>query len=282
MLSFKNTYSLTGSLANWQHEFSPGKKYIYGFCSFVVLMAVLELGQDYISSILNENHFQLTESLSYKLFWLLFIPFSTAQAYLLEITRSGFSGTPYLAFNALFVLAITLMHLMIFSFFLFGISEMIHESPWSLSFLITEKLSTRLYIGLSIYIVFATVHFLAIKQKMNSESNQQKKYSDTIPVKNGRHTVLVDVEQIKWIQSDGPYLYIHTADRNHVVLDSLKNIITTLPENFKRIHRSTIINIDIIKKLKSRGNGDYDVITDDEQMLRLSRNYAKSLKGLLL
>lgn len=280
MISFKDIYSLPSFVDIWQSVSSQGKNYIYWICAFGILMAFLELGQDYISAILNENYFRPAESLSYKLFWLLFIPFLMMQDYLLEKVRTSFSSTAYFALNTLILPFIVLVHLMIFSFFLFGISNLIHEDPWSLPFLISEKLSTRLYIGLSIYIIFSAIYFLTNKRKSGKINRQN--YSDTITVKNGQSTVLVDVDSIKWICSDGPYLYIHTTNKKHVVLDSLKNIITTLPENFKRIHRSTIVNIDKINELKSRGNGDYDIIIDNDQMLRLSRNYAKPLKRILL
>ncbi len=280
MISLRNSYSLTDFFAARQSKSGFNKKYLCWLCAFTALIAFLELGQDYISSVLNENYFHPAESLSYKFFWLLFIPFSITQLYLLEKTGKRFSDTAYFAFNTFFIPIITLVHLLIFSLFLFGVSELIHENPWSLPFLIAEKLSTRLYIGLAIYIAFPAIYFLLNSWDPENENHQT--YSSTIPVKNGQNTALIDVGNIKWICSDGPYLYIHTSDKKHVVLDSLKNIITTLPGNFKRIHRSTIVNIDIIKKLKSRGNGDYDVILDDDQKLRLSRNYTKPLKGTLL
>lgn len=191
------------------------------------------------------------------------------------------SGIIYFVSIAVSVVVITLTHLLIFSLFLFAISILIHDKPWPLSYLITEKLSTRLYIGLSIYAVFSVIYNLLPRPVLDKERNQQKS-STTIAVKNGQNTVLVDVDQIQWIRSDGPYLYIHTANKKHVILDSLKHIITTLPENFKRIHRSTIINIEVIKQFQSRGNGDYDVIIEDGQILRLSRTYAKPLKRMLL
>jgi DNA-binding LytR/AlgR family response regulator len=110
----------------------------------------------------------------------------------------------------------------------------------------------------------------------------EKEYAKTISVKNGGRSVVVIVETIKWISSDGPYLFLHTSDSKHILSGSLKNIITILPENFKRIHRSTIVNINMIKELRSRMNGDYDVNMNDGTILRLSRNYTKPLKGLLL
>lgn len=281
MISLEKSYSLTDLFSARQKNFGFFKRYLYGFCAFAILMALLEFGQDYISSLLNENYFHPVESLSYKFFWLLFIPFSIMQLYLLEKTGHRYSSAAYFAFNILFISAITLAHLIIFSLFLFGISTLIHENPWSLSILITEKLSTRLYIGLSIYIAFPAVYVLLTQLKKGKDLSRQK-YHSTIPVKNGQITEHVDVRKIRWIRSDGPYLDIQTNDKKYVILDSLKNILTNLPANFKRIHRSTIVNIDYIQKLRSRGNGDYDVILNDGWKLRLSRNYARPLKGSLL
>lgn len=281
MISLKAAYSRINFLPVFQRESKAGRKYFYWFCTFWLLIAFLELGQDYISSILNNNQFRLIESLSYKLFWILFIPFSMTIFYGLELVDGYSSEVLYFAYNIFLAVVITLIHLIIFSFFLFGISNIIHQDPWSLFFLISEKLSTRLYIGLSVYTALSAIYFFS-KRKESAQNQYQQEYSKNITIKNGQRSVLVAVGEIKWISSDGPYLNIHIADKKHVILGSLKNIITTLPENFKRIHRSTIVNIEMISELESRGNGDYDIIMDNNQKLRLSRNYAKPLKELLL
>ncbi|MGK7369824.1 MAG: LytR/AlgR family response regulator transcription factor [Candidatus Halalkalibacterium sp. M3_1C_030] len=260
---------------------SDGKRFFIGFCAFWLFIALLELGQDYLSASLNGNAFMIGESLSYKLFWLLFIPLSLALSYGFSKVENSFSKLRYLTVSGLLVLSATLIHLILFSFFLYGISNLIHEDPVTLLYLLYEKLSTRLYIALSIYTVLVALYLL-IKHRKSRQETTSKSDSKTITVKNGKSTLLVDTADITWIGSDGAYLDIHTNHKKHVVIDSLKNIINTLPENFKRIHKSTIVNINSVNELKSRGNGDYDVIMDDDQELRLSRNYAKQLKGLIL
>lgn len=256
-------------------------KYIYWLFYLGLLMAFLEFGQDYISSVLNGNYFSLGQSLSYKLFWLLFPLFSIGLVAWYHKTESFSSKVLQAVLGTLIILLITFAHLLVFSLLLFGISNMFYEESASVYFLITEKLSTRLYIGLSIYIIFSALYYYRTKQKNVGNYEKEQNQFKNITVKNGRTTTLVEVSTINWISSDGHYLSIHTENRKHVILDSLKNIITSLPENFKRIHRSTIINTDRIIKLKSRGNGDYDVIMNDGTTLRLSRNYTESLKDLL-
>ncbi|HBX65518.1 MAG TPA: hypothetical protein DEG32_04980, partial [Balneolaceae bacterium] len=170
---------------------------------------------------------------------------------------------------------------LVFSMILFGVSILIHEDPVSLILVLYEKLSTRLYIAFSAYAALSVLT-LFVKQRRSQQKNQSVDLPKTITVKNGKSSVLVDIADINWIGSGGAYLDINTETQKHVVVDSLKNIIKSLPDNFKRIHKSTIVNIDRIEKLESRGNGDYDVLLDDNQKLRLSRNYSKSLKGILL
>jgi preprotein translocase subunit YajC len=244
-------------------------------------MAFLALTQDYISSVLNGNYFDVGESLSFKLFWLLFIPALISFFYVLEICRARFSHTVNFAFTAFLILVATLSHLLLFSLLLFVTLNTIDGSSWSLTYLITMKLSSRLYIAISVYIGFTVMYFWLNHLEQKKQQGSRESISK-LTVKNGHKTILVDVDKISWISSDGAYLNIHTANKKYVILDSLKNIITSLPENFKRIHRSTIVNIDQVDGLESRGNGDYDLRLDSGKELRLSRNYVKPLKGLLL
>lgn len=113
--------------------------------------------------------------------------------------------------------------------------------------------------------------------------DDQKSYSEVIPVKMGIRSLMVNTEDIMWIESDEGYNSIQTKDRKYLVSTSLKELINDLdPHKFKRIHKSTIINTGLICELKSRRNGDYDVLLQDGSKFRLSRNYTDSLKGTWL
>jgi two-component system LytT family response regulator len=46
---------------------------------------------------------------------------------------------------------------------------------------------------------------------------------------------------------------------------------------FARIHRSTIVNIDRIKEITPEWHGDFDVVLQSGQTLRLSRSYRDRL-----
>ncbi len=257
------------------------KKYFIGFCVFWLFIAFLEFGQDYISSVLQNSTFRVGESLSYKLFWPLFIPFFMVLDYGIAKAGEWTSGFYYIVLLGVQIVMVTFIHLVVFSVILFGVSILIHDNPMTLLYILFEKLSTRLYIALAVYTALSVLTVF-MKRRRDNEQKETAVQPQTITVKNGRSSLVVDVNDIKWISSDGAYLDIFTDSQKHVVLDSLKNIIQTLPDHFKRIHKSTIVNTHRIEELQSRGNGDYDVILDDENQVRLSRNYADALRGNLL
>ena len=53
------------------------------------------------------------------------------------------------------------------------------------------------------------------------------------------------------------------------------------PNRFIRIHRSTIVNSDRLRKLIPSFEGEYAVVLQDGTKLRLSRGYQDRIKALL-
>ncbi|MCX2745440.1 LytTR family DNA-binding domain-containing protein [Mangrovivirga sp. M17] len=258
---------------------TKNKRILYWLTITVTLFAFLEFSQDFIESFLNNSHFSIIQSLSYKLFWFVFIPFIFLFLRLQNKYQLNKSRKKVLLTIPLLIIVITLFHLLVFSLLLYFISFTVYDKPWPLTLLLTQKLSTRLYLGLSFYIIFSFIYYYFDQKVIKNED--QKSNLKTFPIKCGSKTTLLDTQKIYWIVSDGPYLEVNTPENKHVILGSLKNIIKSLPGNFSRIHKSTIVNTDQIVSSKSRGNGDYDLVLKCGKTVRLSRNYAKPLKDIL-
>jgi len=247
-----------------------------------IVIIILTLLQDYYGARWKGGFYDLHESLVYKLFWLLFIPsyliFRNLYKRLPGRSIKGAPRTRRMITLTLLPLVVGLVHLLLFVFLLFGISSMLDSEPWKLSWLIKEKLTSRFYIVIAVYFVYSLLEY------RRSLSNQaDRKFQDRLTFKVGIKLFVVDTSSIKWIQADAGYLEIHTPDKVHVVVDSLKHMLTLLdPEQFRRIHKSTIVNLRMIDSFRSRHNGDYDVLLKDGSNMRLSRNYAKPFKGTLL
>jgi two-component system LytT family response regulator len=53
------------------------------------------------------------------------------------------------------------------------------------------------------------------------------------------------------------------------------------PQQFVRIHRSSIVNVEKIKNLRSNESGDYDVFLSTGIKLKLSRTYRDHFQNVM-
>jgi two-component system LytT family response regulator len=85
-------------------------------------------------------------------------------------------------------------------------------------------------------------------------------------------------EEIDWVESEGDYVNVHTAQRSHLVRETMQALEQRLePYGFARIHRSAIVNLDRIGKLVAADNGDYEVLLGKGLSLKVGRNYREAL-----
>ena len=119
-----------------------------------------------------------------------------------------------------------------------------------------------------------------IKELVNGNGHR-KASINRMPLKSGGRIVLIDVNQICWIESAGNYLRFHLQNESHLVRDTLTAFEARLdPEQFVRIHRSTIVNRQHVKELIPSDSGEYTVITDNGKKLTLSRSYRDRFERL--
>ena len=80
------------------------------------------------------------------------------------------------------------------------------------------------------------------------EPKEEPRETEYISVKADYKTVLVKLQEIVYIESEGEYVRIHLADgRRITTLYRIKNMEAQLPtERFMRIHRSYIVNLQAI------------------------------------
>ncbi len=103
-----------------------------------------------------------------------------------------------------------------------------------------------------------------------------------ILVRDGGHTTIVKVETIDWIESAGNYVKLHVGRTEHMLRDTMKNLLWRLDNSlFVRIHRTAIVNVDRIKELHPYFHGDHVIMLENGTRLPLSRRYRKALQEAL-
>ncbi|WP_041522060.1 LytR/AlgR family response regulator transcription factor [Gilvimarinus agarilyticus] len=87
---------------------------------------------------------------------------------------------------------------------------------------------------------------------------------------------------IDWVDAAGDYMCIHAEGETHIMRSTVKELVAALDERlFRRIHRSTIVNVERIASVQSLSKGDYLVLLECGEQLKVSRSYNEPIKQLL-
>ena len=106
--------------------------------------------------------------------------------------------------------------------------------------------------------------------------------ADRILLKSSGEIFFLKAEEIDWIEAEGDYMKFHVGGRTHLMRETMARLEARLdPQRFIRIHRSTIVNIDRLRKLSPSFAGEYAVILHDGTKLKLSRGYHERIAALL-
>ena len=88
---------------------------------------------------------------------------------------------------------------------------------------------------------------------------------------------------VDWIESDGNYIRLHVGPNTHLVRSTLVACAERLdPRQFVRVHRRYIVNIDRVKELQPWFGGDFVILLNDGQKLRLSRHFRWEFQSRML
>ena len=103
-------------------------------------------------------------------------------------------------------------------------------------------------------------------------------------IQDGRNPIqLIPYQDILWIDAAGDYMCVHTKEQTFVMRSRLKNLLNgRLPDEFVRIHKSTVVNLAYIEQLLPMCNSEYKAVLVNGKVLKVSRTYARSLKQRLL
>jgi LytTr DNA-binding domain-containing protein len=109
---------------------------------------------------------------------------------------------------------------------------------------------------------------LTLVERMRVETAPQIEY---LVAKKDGHGYFVKVESIDWIEASRNRMRLHVGQDVHVLRSSMGSIEAKLdPRLFRRIHRSTIVNIERVKEMHSRRNGHYTLTLMDGTELTMS------------
>jgi two-component system LytT family response regulator len=108
------------------------------------------------------------------------------------------------------------------------------------------------------------------------------KHLEMLPIRQGRETVRVEARAIDWIDAAGDYMCVHSEGQTYVLRGTMKDLESALdPRLFQRVHRSTIVNLRRVKRLRAHMNGEYFLTLEGGHELKLSRSYRDKVEYFL-
>jgi two-component system, LytTR family, response regulator len=122
------------------------------------------------------------------------------------------------------------------------------------------------------------------KEKVQKSISRSYEYSDSIYVRlNNYASRFIKISSITFIEPVGNYSKIVTTEGKHcLVLKTLKQWQEELPDNnFIRIHRSSIVNIEHVDRIEKKSNSQQKAyLKNISEPIEVSRRYARNLKSL--
>ena len=89
---------------------------------------------------------------------------------------------------------------------------------------------------------------------------------------------VVPVEEIRFVTAEDAYVKIHTADEAYLLRERMHVLEDRLdPTDFARIHRSTIVRLDLVETVLHSSGGDYAVRLTTGEKLDVSRSRREDL-----
>jgi len=244
------------------------------FCTVLYGLAIFK---DYIFSETYSTGFYWSDTMLYNIYWLLFIPSMQFANFVYKKVQFK-SLTNKILYTLSTGFVFSLLHIFLFtSIFILG-SNIIFPIPHRFLTILKNAFSNQLHITVIAYL-FSPIVFEYLKKKAHIPNQKTIK---TITAKNGIRRIKVDISTILFIKSDRPYTMIYTNGQKYLHDESLKVLESFIDSQiFLRVHRSAIVNINHIKELKSRKNGDFDGVLTNGQSVRFSRHYRQNWCELL-
>ena len=107
-----------------------------------------------------------------------------------------------------------------------------------------------------------------------ADAPASSRFEKMINIRDQGQIFRVDVDTIERIDAAGDYMCIQTGDNTLILRETMKDLEKRLdPRRFQRVHRSTIVNLDLVRQVKPHTNGECFLVLDSGAQVKVSRSY---------
>ena len=105
------------------------------------------------------------------------------------------------------------------------------------------------------------------------------KRAERLLVRSTGRVHFVRTSEIDWCEAAGNYVRLHVGDESYLFRETMNGLESKLdPQQFVRIHRKTIVNVERIEELRSALGGECTIYLQNGAKLTLSRGYREGFQ----
>ena len=108
-------------------------------------------------------------------------------------------------------------------------------------------------------------------------------YDTRIVFKSRGRILFLPVSSILWIGAEENYVRLCTETETHLLRETMARLEEKLdPQMFLRVHRSSIVNLQFVKEVRTDADGEATVVLLNGQKIGMSRSYKARINELLI
>jgi two-component system LytT family response regulator len=105
------------------------------------------------------------------------------------------------------------------------------------------------------------------------------RYLQRVALRSAGKTTFVNIEDVLFVQAAENYVQLNLKASRHLLHVPIATLEASLdPQDFLRIHRSTIVNVRHVRELETSAHGEYIVVLQGGMKLQSSRSYHEKIK----
>ncbi len=132
--------------------------------------------------------------------------------------------------------------------------------------------------------IIAAIHDINERESRDAQlaEHENDLIDRKIVIKDREEITLLKQANIEWVVAAGDYCCLHAEGETHIKRVTLKQLLQELdPVCFKRVHRSTIVNLNFIEKVIPHTKGEFFLLLGEHERVKVSRNYRDVIKAFL-
>jgi two-component system LytT family response regulator len=117
---------------------------------------------------------------------------------------------------------------------------------------------------------------------LKAASREPGQYAERLVVKDGTRVQIIPVAKLDYVEAQDDYVALASQGKKHLKQQTISSVEAALdPNNFVRIHRSFIVNLERVTRLEPYSKDSHIVILSDGSRLPVSRAGYTRLKSFL-